>query len=411
MTARHETCIVGLNYPPEPTGISPYAGGLAVGLAKAGHTVTAHVAHPHYPEWKIHAGFGQWTRHESSEGVDVVRRLHYVPRTPRGVRRLASELTYGLRLLVGRWGRPKVVIAISPPLFSTALVVARARLTRKRPTVIVWVQDIYSLGLSETGEGSNLTLRFTKWVERYVLSSADRVVVIHERFADFMERDFCVSPSRVSVIRNWTHLPETAPVNRDEAKAKLKWPREVSLAVHTGNMGAKQGLSNIVEAAKLADAMEAPVHFILVGDGGERRTLQELAIGASRLTFVDPLDAEAYRLALGAADVLLVNEMPGVSAMAMPSKLTSYFDAGRPVVAATDPHGITASEIKTSGAGVVVPAGDPSALLNAILDMREHSDRAAEYAENGRAHRHAVLSKQAAINQWLQIVGALVGDD
>jgi glycosyltransferase involved in cell wall biosynthesis len=393
-----------LHYPPEPTGNAPYSGALAAGLAAAGNSVTVHAAHPHYPEWKIYDGHGGWRKVEQRQGVELHRRLHYVPRPPRGIRRLISEISFGIRLVFARWGSPGVVIALSPPLFSAALAAARLRLTPHRPKLLVWVQDIYSLGLAETGQGGAFVQRVTRWVERQTLGSADRVIVIHERFADFVTKDLGIPSSKVVVLRNWTHLPPSAAVDAAAAKTTLGWPGSATLAVHTGNMGAKPGLENIVDAARLADERNAPVHFILVGNGSERDALKEHALGVSRLTFVDPLGDNDFRLALGAADVLLVNEKPGVSAMAMPSKLTSYFDAGRPVVAATDPGGITGSEMAVAQAGVVVPAGDAAALLDAVLAMRENPEVAAQYGANGRRHRETHLDEGQAIGEWQRLI-------
>jgi colanic acid biosynthesis glycosyl transferase WcaI len=406
--SRPDVAILGLNYPPEPTGIAPYTGALAAGLQRLGYQVTAHVAHPHYPEWKIYQKYGQWTRSERLEGVAVSRRLHYVPRSPRGVRRLLSELSFGARLAFARWRRPRVVIAVSPSLFSTALAVLRLRLTPRRPPLLVWVQDIYTLGLAETGEGSGLVQRITRWVESHMLRAADRVVVIHQRFADFLTQELGVSAAKVVVVRNWTHLPPSEPVDGTEAKLALGWPGDVTLAVHTGNMGAKQGLENIVDAARVADERGAPVHFLLVGDGGERCALESRARGISRLTFIAPLDDAKYRLALAAADVLIVNEKPGVSAMAVPSKLTSYFDAGRPVIAATDLDGITASEIAASGAGVVVPAGEPGSLLDAVIRVSADAETSARFSSNGRRYRETVLDERAAIEHWVSLVKSVV---
>ena len=404
MPSHLDVSIFGLNYPPEPTGIAPYTGALAVGLTKIGHHVTAHVAHPHYPDWTIRQGYGQWTRVEDLDGVDVRRRLHYVPRSPRGIRRLVSELSFGVRMVSARWRRPRVIIAVSPSLFCTALVALRLRLTPRRPSFIVWVQDIYTLGLAETAEGGGLARRITRWVESGTLRAADRVVVIHERFADFVTRELGVAGSKVVVVRNWTHLPKSEPVDAAAAKVILGWPDNVTLAVHTGNMGAKQGLENIVDAARAADKRGAPVHFMLVGEGGERRGLEERAQGISRLTFVDPLGDDEYRLALGAADVLVVNEKPGVSAMAVPSKITSYFASGRAVVAATDLGGITASEIGAAGAGIIVPAGDPDALLDAVLAVSADPETAAQFGLNGQRYRDSVLDQGAAIERWATII-------
>jgi colanic acid biosynthesis glycosyl transferase WcaI len=364
LRARPDVSILGLNFPPESTGIAPYTGALAAGLQELGYRVSAHVAHPHYPEWAIYEGYGQWRRTEQFGGVAVYRRLHYVPRSPHG--------------------------------------------TRRKVPLIIWVQDIYTLGMAETGEGGGLAGGIIRWVEGRTLRAADRVVVIHQRFADYAVAEFGVEASKVTVVRNWAHLPPADPVDALAARSALGWPTDVTLAVHTGNMGVKQGLENIVEAARIADKRGSPVHFVLVGEGGERRRLMERARGISSLTFVDPLNDDDYHLALSAADVLLVNEMPGVSAMAVPSKLTSYFDAGRPVVAATDRNGITASEVMASGAGTVVPAGQPRLLLDEVLDMSQNSEAMAQFGLNGRRYREAVLDQRAAMRDWANVVSALV---
>lgn len=403
-TADTDVCILSLNYPPEPTGIATYTGALAAGLVQAGHSVVAHVAHPHYPEWKIYDGYGKWHKTEQLAGVTVERRLHYVPQPPRGVRRLISELTFGARVAFSPWNSPRVVIALSPPLFATAVAALRIRLTPRRPRLIIWVQDVYSLGLAETGEGGQLVQQITRWVEKLTLRAADRVVVIHGRFSNVATDALGVAPQKISIVRNWTHLQPSSPLGERAAKEALGWPTDATLAVHTGNMGTKQGLENIVDAARLAEEIGAPIRFILVGEGGERRRLEQYATGVERITFVEPLSDEDFRLALAAADVLLVNEKPGVSGMALPSKLTSYFDAARPIVAATDPDGITASEVAAADAGVVVRAGDPGALLGAIVSLREDKSAASRYAASGRRYREDVLGEEEAIKLWGDII-------
>ena len=398
---------MAMNYPPEPTGTAPYTGALAAGLVERGYQVQANVAHPYYPEWIIREGYGDWSSVERRDGVAVHRFLHYVPRYPRPIKRLLSELSFGLRLLFSRIGRTPTTVAVSPPLFATAMVVLRHQLTPGRRRLIIWVQDIYTLGLAEIGEGSRLARRIAQWLESHTFRAADLVVVIHDRFKEFVTQELEVPASKVVVVRNWTHLPAWEAVDRTTARRQLGWPQEGTLAVHTGNMGAKQGLVNLIDAARLAQERAAPVHFLLVGDGTERQTLESLARDIANVTFIAPLDADAYRLALAAADVLLVNEKPGVASMAVPSKLTSYFSAGRPIVAATDPTGIAASEITAAQAGVVVPAGDPESLLQAIINLRCDTAAAARFGLNGQAYRASVLDQGAAIRRWAELIDEL----
>lgn len=299
---------------------------------------------------------------------------------------------------MARWAPASIAVTLSPSMVASALVVLRARLSR-RPC-IVWVQDLYTLGLRETGQGRGPAASIVGWIERTALRGSDRVVVIHQRFADFVVRDLGVDAARVEVIRNWTHLPPASVISKDDARTSLGWSRSTFVALHAGNMGLKQGLENVVAAAHLADEREDDVEFILLGDGSERQALVDAGENARRLRFIQPLSESEFRLALAAADVLLVNERPGVAAMAVPSKLTSYFDAARPVIAATDPLGITAEEVLAAEAGLVVPAGDPAALLDAVLDVKRDPDAYAARGAAGRNYRERVLDQNAALNRW-----------
>ena len=77
------------------------------------------------------------------------------------------EVTFGLQLLTTRWGRPEVVICVTPPLLAAAMSAVRARMTWRRPAIGVLVQDLYSRGVTETGAASGcLPVRCVRWNRR-----------------------------------------------------------------------------------------------------------------------------------------------------------------------------------------------------------------------------------------------------
>jgi len=182
----------------------------------------------------------------------------------------------------------------------------------------------------------------------------------------------------------------------------------VSVALHAGAMGIKQDLDNVVAAARLAQEGAHPVHFVLMGHGGERARLETAAKGLRTLTFLDPLPDQQYQAALAAADVLIVNEHAGLREMAVPSKLTSYFTSGRPIIAVTNRDSVTAGEINASQGGIQVQPGDPAALLTAILGLRADPQHGDHLGRNGQAYRVSVLSESAAIDRfeaWIELLG------
>lgn len=396
---------MGINFPPEPTGMAPYAGALTQGLADEGHAVDVLTTHPHYPEWRVREPDGTWARREERAGVRVRRLRHYVPARPFGLRRLLSEISLGVRLLFTRWPRTDVVVAASPALFATAATIVRAKL--RRVPVIVWVQDFYGVGLAESDPGRRARARFVGRLESRILRAADAVVLIHEGFRRTAERRLGVDPQRIHVVRNWSHLPPRGPVDREAARRARGWGDDEFIALHAGNMGFKQNLANVVLAAGVSASRGLPIRFTLLGDGSERAELEELGRNVDSLEFLDPLDEQSFVEALAAADVLLVNEKAGIAEMAVPSKLTSYFDAGRPVVAAVDANGLAAIEIEAAGAGVIVRPAAPAAVVDAIEELRADPEWQRSLGGAGRQYRLSVMRESDAIAAFAKVVTAV----
>jgi colanic acid biosynthesis glycosyl transferase WcaI len=280
----------------------------------------------------------------------------------------------------------------------------------RRQKRIVWVQDLYSLGITETKQGGPMLERVMHAVESFVLRRADGVAVIHDRFRHHVVGRLGVADHRVRVMRNWTHLAPFADLDdtdRAAIRARHGWGEHETIVLHAGNMGVKQGLENVVAAARLADEQALPMKFVLLGDGARRAALQAEASGIGCLQFIDPVGDHDFAGLLQAADFLLVNELPGMSAMSVPSKLTSYFAAGRPVIAATDAGSVTAGELAASGAGVRVDAGDPGALVAAVGDLAGDPDLARELGAAGRTYREEVLGEAEAIDRYADWVAGL----
>ena len=86
--------------------------------------------------------------------------------------------------------------------------------------------------------------------EGWAARGASAVGVIAEGFRPYLE-SMGVDPARIRRLRNWTHTGE-ATIERATMRAELGWPDDAMVCLHAGNMGYKQGLENVIEAARLA---------------------------------------------------------------------------------------------------------------------------------------------------------------
>src|SRR5690606_38279491 len=122
-----------------------------------------------------------------------------------------------------------------------------------------------------------------------------------------------------------------------------------------------------------------------------------LADGLPNVQFLPPASAAEFPDVLAAADALVVTQRATVLDMSVPSKLTSYFAAGRPVIAAVAAAGGAAAELRRSGAGWLVPPEDPAALAAAARRVADDPAAAAERGARGAAYARSHLSREAGL--------------
>ena len=394
-------------YWPEEAGSAPYLTGLAEHLSAEGHDVVVATGFAHYPDWRSGA-HGKLAATETQNGVRIVRRWHYVPHTQSAAQRALYELSLlgsGATTLFSRW-RPDVVVGTCPSLAGGLLAAAAAR--RYRVPYGIVFQDLMGRAAEQSGvSGGARVAGLVKGGELRVARGAKAVGIIAAAFRGYLEEGG-VRPEAIWRLRNWTHRVEP-----DEPRARMRerhgWGDDVFVCLHGGNMGQKQGLDNLLDAAALTNG---DVRIALVGDGNDRARLEREANerGLTNVDFIGMQMPGKWEAMLAAADLLIVNQRASLTDMSLPSKLTSYFAAGRPVVTAASKESETADEMDAADAGILVPPDDPAAMRDAIQALKDDPERAARCAASAKAYAESTLSSAAALAEYDRFIAFLVGE-
>ena len=402
--------IIGINYRPELTAIGPYTAGIAEALARRGDRVTVLTGLPHYPAWRIAAGTSRRLFSSTEvDGVRVLRAAHYVPSRQSALRRGAYEGTFlvgGAAALLraavlGELERPDAILGVVPSLSGGVL--ARAVGTGFHVRYGLLFQDLMGRAAAQSGiPGGGSVARTTSTLEAWAAGRATVVGVVSEAFRPTLI-EMGVAPSRIRSVPNWVRLAEPT-LSTEETRRRFGWTDGRQVVLHAGNMGHKQGLEQVIAAARLAAERGDPVRFVLAGGGqpGASAPRAGRRPADARLPGVQPDGLHASLLA--AADVLLLSERATQLDMSLPSKLTSYLAAGRPIVAAVPAGGASAREIERSGAGLLVPAGEPESILAALTRLRSEPVLAAELAAAGPAYAAIHLSAAAGLARAVAFV-------
>ena len=399
--------IAGINYRPELTGIGPYTTGLAEHLVRRGDQVTVVTGLPHYPGWCLAPGTGRglWSK-ETLDDVDVIRAAHYVPPRQSAVRRAAYEATFGLTGMLAAFAqpRPDAIVGIVPSL--SGGFVARLAADRFRAPYGILVQDVMGPAARQSGvPGGGHVAWATTAAEMWALRQASAVAVVSEAFIPYLE-EVGLEDRPIYHVPNWSRV--MAPIHTvQETRARFGWTNGQMVVLHAGNLGFKQGLEQVIDAARLAAMRRESIRFVLAGGGNRAAFIGDDAAGMPNVEFIGVQSDGVHASLLAAADVLLLSERPSQIAMSLPSKLTSYFAAGRPILAAVSIGGASAAEVERSEAGLVVPAGQPGALLDGLARIRDDPALAARLALAGPAFAAANTSVDACLERGARFVDAI----
>lgn len=230
---------------------------------------------------------------------------------------------------------------------SKAGLVGRLLLRGGRPTI--FQPQAWSF-LAERGPRRTAAL----WWERVGARWADVVLCCSEAERALGERAGIKAAWKV--IPNAVDIDEFRPGDRAEARAQLRIPDDVRLAVCVGRLAvAQKGQDVLLQAWPGVTAACPDAELVLVGDGPDRAALEASAPPAVRFVGALPDVRPWYQ----AADIVVQpSRYEGLSLTVLEA-----LASGRAVVAA-DAIGMREA---IGAAGVVVPVDDPSALTHAVV--------------------------------------------
>ena len=141
------------------------------------------------------------------------------------------------------------------------------------------------------------------------------------------------------------------------------------LAVYSGNLGVKQGLSILIRAGQLL--VDSEVQIVICGDGSDRESLvrQMRENKVTNVSLFPLLPSGEYEEMLRDADVCLITQQAGSGNAFFPCKLLATLAHTKPVITVADTESALARAVDVGGFGVNVPPGHPAELASALKNL------------------------------------------
>lgn len=342
--------------------------------------------------------------------IDLGRELKKVNKNSL-ISRFRQESYYG-RLIAEKISelKPDLVISGNTPLEAQKKVAAVCR--RNGVFFVHWLQDILSIAAENVIEKKSRLLGklvggYFRNVEKKCLMSADQVVAISSDFSAIIRR-WGVLENRISVIENWSSIEDMPLVNRSNSFSRRFNIEDTFNIVYSGTLGMKQDPELLVKIA-LAYRDLQKVRLVVVATGSGVAYLKQRAEAESlENILILPLQPfEALPEVLASGDLLVAMLESNASVYCVPSKVLTYYCAGKPSLLIMSKDNLAARVTAENKLGFVVGPGDLDGARAVIDSALEDRDKLGLYGARARQYAESHFRTEKITEQFLQVIARI----
>ena len=214
--------------------------------------------------------------------------------------------------------------------------------------------------------------RFFERKEKRLYSISDTIGCMSPANVDFIVKNNPEIDKSIVVVNPNSIEPlyiEYTKEEKNRVKTKYNLPLDKKIFVYGGNLGIPQGIDFLIETIQLLQ--EPAAHILIVGSGTQFQKLKDWfdAHKPSNATLLSGLPKNEYDTLLAACDIGMIFLHKDFTIPNFPSRLLTYIEMKKPVLAATDVNTDVGKVIEKAGCGYWVKAGDSKTMQQRISDL------------------------------------------
>jgi len=355
---------------------------------------------PNYPKGRIFAGYkNRLLGVEQSGGVTVIRVLTYAYHGLNPFKRIFNYLVFSIfaSLAVLKYGRSNNMYYILQSSPFVILIAWTIRLFKWKSKILLDIQDLFPENIRISGFIKfKAVLRFIDFcLNKFYYRSFDLFIVVSNGFKKILITKN-VPEDKIETVFNW------AMVEQDTLTQTTGVPVFDNCfmnIVYAGNIGVHQGLSKLVNGFNKLGQMPGNIKVHFFGDGTDFEVLKEALKDNSSVLFHGRISSEEVTKYLASADILFLHLVKDpVYENIIPSKLQTYIQVGRPILAGLE--GEAKAIVIENNLGETFEPENTDDFLTAISRISEYNDATKDaIAKRSHALYNSVFSRKAGVEK------------
>jgi glycosyltransferase involved in cell wall biosynthesis len=353
---------------PEPSKGATIYTDLAEALHKSGHEITVAVSEQ--------ARNKKFTEINIERGFEVLRivvgNFYDVGYVEKGITTLKLPLIMkqGIKKFLGN--RNFDLILFEAPPVTNANLVAWAKKKFQCPAYLM-LKDIFPQNAIDLNiiKPKGLLSRYFTAKEKKMYRTSDIIGCMSIANKEYIiNHNAWLDPNKVKIFPNTKKITEQYQAHGNPMRSKLGIPRDACVFLFGGNMGRPQYVELLCTAIKECKN-EEKIFFLFVGRGTDRNKLEETIRehGIKNALVIENLPRSEYEQITKECDVGLIVLSPRFTFPNYPSRILSYMEFAKPVLAATDMATDFKELIEDADCGEWVWSGDDKTFVDKIKEM------------------------------------------
>jgi glycosyltransferase involved in cell wall biosynthesis len=381
---------------PEPNKGATIYTDLAEALHEAGHEITVAVSEQ--------ARNLSQTQMKKERGFDVLRvvtgNYYDVGLIEKGITtlRIPTLMKKGIsQYLSDR--RFDFILYEAPPVTNASLVSWAKK--KFQCSSYLMLKDIFPQNAADIGimKKSSPVFKFFKHKEKKLYESADIIGCMSKANKEYIvNHNPWLNENKIELFPNTKKITDGTDLVKQEMRHNYSIPEDACVFLFGGNMGKPQYVDLLCKA--IIDCKDDNnVFFLFVGRGTERYKLEETIKNEEikNAIVIENLPRDQYEQITKESDVGLIILDPRFTIPNYPSRILSYMEYSKPVIAATDRSTDLKELVESSNCGEWVWSGDKDGFVEVIRRFSKSSSLK-DMGSNGRKYLENNFSLKSSVD-------------
>lgn len=272
---------------------------------------------------------------------------------------------------------------------------------------ILYVHDFFpfhhrSIGLVPKGP----VFEVARWLEERLIRKFKAIGCIWPDNIVYLRKHYRIRPEQHVVWTPlWGEIAPPPPRPKDAIRMEHGLPLDRKILVFGGQITEGRGIEEILTMAKMAQSARPELAILLIGEGRLVELVEAyIASGADNVIYRRRIPRAEYLSLIAACEIGLVCTVAGVDSSSFPSKTIDYLRAGLPIVAAVERDSDYREFLRHWNIGVSIPAGDATALFEAVTRVIDEGEITAKIALNARVCLEEIFDVKSAVKRLLDAI-------